>query len=550
MTDTGRAGTAPLGALIEASPALIFSLRVDGTVNYANPASVRAFGHPGGLLGRPVDELFTDDSGSGNPAWLVPLLRAADPQPLTLGERLARRSDGSTFPVDALVVPLELEGEPSAVVILRDLSERIAAEQRLAELGRAYRTLAALNEAVVRARDDETLFAELCRVAVQEGGYYGVWVGQCAEVDGAPRVVPVAWAGDLEGYVAGLVIPLDPTDPRGRGPTATAFLEGRPVFANDFLEDTGTAPWHRAGSAYGIRSSGTLPVFRGGRVHAALTLYSAQPGAFDADSQALLQQLTANVSFALDSLAAARASAELAQQRAALAARLLAAEEAERNRIAADVHDEPVQALAAVELRLGLLERRLSTAAPELVESAAAIRVEVGEVITGLRELLYELEPASATATVEDLLCEACAHVFEHTGIDWRVDVVGAARGEGEHYLDPTTCGEVLRIVREALINARKHADATRVEVGVSATPDLVEVAISDDGRGIPADATTARGHRGLATMSDRASAIGARLEIVPGAGGGTVVRVAVPRACAAGEQPVADGSGGPPATS
>lgn len=533
MGDAAGAGTDLLGALLEASPALVAMLDAHGAVTYANRAAVEAFGHEGGLLGCSVDAILPDPAG--NATWLTPFLRSADPKSLALGERLARRNDGSDFPVDVLVVPLRVGGELTAVVILRDLSERIAAEQRVAELGRAYRTLAALNQAVVRARDEETLFAELCRVAVEEGGYFGAWVGVRAEVDGAPHVVPRSWAGDLDEYVAALVIPLDPTDPRGRGPTATAFLEGRPVFANDFLRDVGTTPWHRAGASYGIRASGTLPVYRGGRVHAALTLYSAQRGAFDAQNQVLLQQLTANVSFALDSLAAAQASADLAQQRAALAARLLAAEEAERKRIAADVHDEPVQALAAVELRLGLLERRLGTAAPELAESAAALRADVSGVAAGLRELLYELEPISASATVEELLEDACAHAFEHTDIDWQVDLEGMSRADGsERFLDPTTCGEVLRIVREALVNVRKHAGAARVEVRVRATPDAVEVTVSDDGRGIPAGPAAARGHRGLATMADRASAIGARLDIGRGPTAGTVVHLAVPRSCAA----------------
>jgi PAS domain S-box-containing protein len=525
----GEVGTDLLGALLEASPALVAMLDADGVVTYANRAAVEAFGHDGDLVGCPVDAFLPDPAG--NAIWLTPFLRSPEPRSLSLGERLARRSDGSDLPVDVLIVPLRVEGELTAVVILRDLSERVAAERRVAELGRAYRTLAALNQAVVRAREEETLFSELCRVAVEEGGYFGAWVGVRAEVDGVPHVEPRAWAGALDEYVAALVIPLDPTDPRGRGPTATAFLQGRPVFANDFLKNVGTTPWHRVGASYGIRASGTLPVFRGGRVHAALTLYSAQQGAFDDQNQVLLQQLTANVSFALDSLAAAQESADLAQQRAALAGRLLAAEEAERKRIAADVHDEPVQALAAVELRLGLLERRLGTVAPELADSAASLRTDVSGVVAGLRELLYELEPVSSSATVEELLEDACAHAFEHTGIDWQVDLEGLSRAdESERFLDPTTCGEVLRIVREALANVRKHAGAARVRVRVRATTDVVELSISDDGRGLAAVAATARGHRGLATMTDRASAIGARLDIGPGPTGGTLVHLAVPR--------------------
>ena len=532
-----RAEGDPLLALLDASPTLILRLDVAGTVVYANRAAHQAFGYAAGaLVGRAGDELIVSESHSSHAVWLSDYLQAAEPKPLALGEKVAHRSDGSTFPVDVVVTPLSIGGEPSAFVTLRDLSGRASAERRAVQLGRSYRTLAALNQAIILARDEQQLFDELCRVAVEEGGYLGAWIGCRAEADGTPRLARVASAGGLEDYIARLVIPLDPADARGRGPTATAFREGRPCYAGDFLSDHRTAPWHQLGGGYGIRASATLPVTRAGEVVAVLTLYSGRSNIFDTPTRALLRQLVDNASFAVDRLAATRAVAELARERAELAARLLAAQEAERSRIAADVHDEPIQALAAVELRLGLLERRVAQAAPGLAPGVAEIRGAVEEVVAGLRDLLYELEPASPDAAIPDLLDEACAHVFEHTGTAWRVRVDAEVRlAEHEHYFDPATCGEVLRILREALINARKHAGAASVEVHVGGTSERVEISVSDDGCGIAPEAGSAPGHRGLTTMADRAAVIGADLTIEPRPGGGTVVRVALPRSAGAG---------------
>ena len=77
-------------------------------------------------------------------------------------------------------------------------------------------------------------------------------------------------------------------------------------------------------------------------------------------------------------LAAETARQHLADQRQELLDRLVQAQEDERARIAADVHDDSVQALAAVELRLGLLRRRLSTRAPDLLQGIDEMSDTVG----------------------------------------------------------------------------------------------------------------------------------------------------------------------------
>jgi PAS domain S-box-containing protein len=197
------------------------------------------------------------------------------------------------------------------VATVQDITERKVSEARILRLSRLYATLSRCNEAIVRCADQEALFAEVCRAAVESGGLRIATVGL---VDDAGTFRPVASAGGQAGYVEGIRISVDATDPHGRGPTGTAIREGRPVWCQEFMNDPATVPWRERGERYGWRSSAALPLRRAGVPIGALTLYSTQPGVFDEETQKLLVDMAGDVSFALDNFErdARRRVAELA----------------------------------------------------------------------------------------------------------------------------------------------------------------------------------------------------------------------------------------------
>ncbi len=214
----------------------------------------------------------------------------------------------------------------------------------------------------------------------------------------------------------------------------------------------------------------------------------------------------------------------LAVQRRELLDRLVAAQELERARIAADVHDDSVQALAAVDLRLGLLRRRLELGAPDLVESVADLQQVVSGATERLRTLLFDLEDAGPERSLFGAVSDAAAHVFEPTRIRWSVD------GDASIDLPPAERTQALRVVKEALANAREHAGATTVTVALRARDDGVAVSIVDDGGGLDPQSVASRpGHRGLQTMRDRIEIAGGHLEVDGMPGRGTTVRFWLP---------------------
>ena len=215
-----------------------------------------------------------------------------------------RRKDGSEFPVEISLTPLPMAGETTWVVAgVTDISARRVAEEHVESLGRAYLTLARVNQAIIRAADPRSLYTDVCRVAVEHGGYIGAWVG-APDVDRVIR--PLAAAGALSDYIGGLWLSLDPENPTSQGPTAQAILQNQPLYSMDVMSDPRTVLWRGVATTYGVKGLGSLPLRQGGSTVAVLTLYSPDADVFDVDMRALLEQVTENVSFALDGYAAAR----------------------------------------------------------------------------------------------------------------------------------------------------------------------------------------------------------------------------------------------------
>jgi PAS domain S-box-containing protein len=522
--------------LLDAAPIPVVAVDREGRVTYANPRTTVSLGwDTGELVGRPVETFLPsgiDGLPGGDPRQDSVPGAASGPH-----ELVGVRRDGTPVAVEVTVtsLPVGERGETWVVAGIVDVSRQRSVEGRLLTVGRAYLTLAQMNQAIVRAPDATTLYSETCRVAVEQGGYLGAWVG-AADDDG--RVRALATAGVLDRYISRLDIVVDPSTPHGRGPVAIALREGRAWYQADFRIAADTAPWHELAAPYGIEASATLPLRRGGRPVAALSLYSGRSGEFDEDLRDLLGQVAENVSFALDGFAAAERLEHVAAQRSVLLRRLVSAQEEERAHIAADLHDDTVQAVAALDLRLGLLRERLGEAAPDLVASVGVIQDTVAQAAEGLRRLLFDLDPPAAHGTCEAAVREAAAHVFLGQPLTWNLDCADDVS------LPDAEQAQALRIVKEALINVRKHAHADHVDIVMRSRDGGVEVTITDDGVGVHPDRLApVPGHRGLQTMRDRAEITGGWLRLEQPGSGGTALHFWIPRSSS---DPVGTGRGRP----
>jgi len=218
------------------------------------------------------------------------------------------------------------------------------------------------------------------------------------------------------------------------------------------------------------------------------------------------------------------------QQRRELARRLQNAQESERQRIAADLHDDPIQAMSAVDMRLQMLAEYPDSVTPEAI---AGIESEVRAAIERLRSMLFELRPA---ALDREGLVPALRVYLERRAkaSDWVVEVVDGMTQEP----DPDMRALLYRIAQEAVANAAKHAKASRVQVEALSAGDGVTLRVRDDGRGFVPDLDTAPapGHLGLSTIVERAELAGGWARILSSPGEGTTVECWLPLDVATGD--------------
>jgi PAS domain S-box-containing protein len=214
---------------------------------------------------------------------------------------ILRRKDGSRFAGEVRVRGLP---DGSLLATVRDLTEIIAARRRIERQRDLYDLLSQCNQAIVRVGDRQQLLQSVARLAVERGRFLFAWVG---EIDASGRIAPTALYGDDAGYVAGLSLTTDPATADGVGPTGRAIRAGKAVIANDFLADPSTSRWHDAARTRGIGASAAFPIRTGGKVTAALMLYARDAGYFDAEIVATLDEMVADVSYALDALQTRRA---------------------------------------------------------------------------------------------------------------------------------------------------------------------------------------------------------------------------------------------------
>jgi signal transduction histidine kinase len=192
--------------------------------------------------------------------------------------------------------------------------------------------------------------------------------------------------------------------------------------------------------------------------------------------------------------------------------------EAERRRIAWELHDSAKQRLHAAHLLVSSLQGRVPHELDRLVNSAAIeLESAASDMDTSLAELRSPLEGRPLDVALRERVAELVP------SCNPRISVRGNAPE-----LAPLVGAHTYRIACEAITNALRHADAANVTVELESSPDAVRLRIIDDGRGLPE--TTRPAATGLLSMRTRAATIGARLDIRPRpAGTGTVVELRLP---------------------
>jgi len=203
----------------------------------------------------------------------------------------------------------------------------------------------------------------------------------------------------------------------------------------------------------------------------------------------------------------------------------VAASERERRRWARELHDETLQRLGAMRLRLAAARRGPAAALRPAVEDAITdLALEIAE----LRSLIAELSPVALEELGLEAALESLAHHHRvEYGLVVRVDLSEWRRSGDPVRLQPELESTLYRAAQEALANVAAHARATAVLLLLRRSPTEVELSVADDGCGFNPGAS--RGELGLVVLGERLALVDGVLAIDSAPGAGTRLSAKVP---------------------
>ncbi|HVN04474.1 MAG TPA: sensor histidine kinase [Bryobacteraceae bacterium] len=207
------------------------------------------------------------------------------------------------------------------------------------------------------------------------------------------------------------------------------------------------------------------------------------------------------------------------------------AQTTERERIASDFHDGPLQSFISLQMRLVILRKILERDLRAGMDELTGLQKLAEQQVKELRAFVRSMRPPEMGANLYASARRICENFQKESGIP--VTFVG---GDGPLKLPEETAGEVIQMLRESLHNVLKHASATRVAVSMEHAAKMLEISVDDNGRGFPFSGVYTLDELellrlGPASLKRRARAVNAdmTLESRPGRGAGLKLRVPAP---------------------
>jgi signal transduction histidine kinase/PAS domain-containing protein len=461
--------------LLEFAPDPVVGVDERGDIRLANARTEAVFGYGHGeLIGQPVETLV--------PAGLDDGL-----------DLHARRRDGTEFPCEISLSTVETDDGTISLAAIRDITHR---RQDRDDLRRAVRRLQAATEVAI-AVGGETDLQRVLDAIVERGRSLveaRALIVLLREGDELVVAATAAVAGGLDPKVGQLRFKIEDA--------SQEMLLGR-IRAADLGEEEGG------------RALIAPLLFRNQSLGLVVALdHVGDPGHFDLEHQRMLD------AFAVSAASGVSTARSMAEER--LQNQIDAAEQ-ERGRWARELHDETLQSLAVLRMRLASALREESP--DELHETGQEAVQQIDDEILKLRRLITELRPASLDTIGLEAALYALAQQHQQAG-NTIIECEFELSREEER---PAALLEtaVYRLVQEALNNVSKHSRADRAELVVREFESHIEIEVSDDGVGF--DPNLVREGFGLVGMRERAALLGGTLRIESERESGTRVRAEIP---------------------
>jgi PAS domain S-box-containing protein len=451
-------------------------------------------------VGRPVYEVLPQDySDEQQGEELLELTRTGRWR----GERVWSAKDGTPVFAEGLTVAVRGEHDETIgyLCIMRDVAERDRAEEERERWARQQAGVADLGLRALAAADLQALMDEACALV---GRTLDVELAKVSEVVGAGEELLIragtGWRDGVVGFCS---------EPAGRGShQGYTLLAGGPVVAEDLLAEERFRPGavvveHGAVSEIGVVIEGRDEPF------GVLAALSTRPRAFSAGDASFMQAIANVLAAAVERARAAQAMDEI--------------RESERSRIARDLHDEALQ-----ELTDALVQADGGASAGLPADAAERLASALRRAAQQLRAAIYDLRLAEHESRPFPEALGALVAVHRALAVDCEIHLDAAAAIPTGPVRTRQT--EILRIVGEALTNARRHSGARHIGVRARGGIGGFRIAVTDDGRGFDPARESSGAGTGIQGMRERAALLDGTLDIRSSPGAGTAVRLQLGR--------------------
>ena len=458
------------------SPALMCMKDRDGRYRFANDRFLERYNlRPDQMLGRTDAELFPRRQALAAAAHDAEVL--ARGEPLQYEER-ATLAEGQRVSLVSKFPVFDASGVVSAIgVVATDITDRRVTEQAL--------------------REQRTLLAEAQKIAGLGSWEWDPDSGRVAWSEELYRIFGVT-PQDVQPSFENYLERLHPEDRQQSGSmVASALIDNRPFSMLERVVRPG-------GELRYVRSQGD--VVRNERGKPIKVLVACLDITDQRHSESALRQA--------------------AQDLHGLTRRLVQAEEAERRRLARELHDRVGQSLSALNINLDIISRDSQALPPALRQRLEDSLGLVDGTLQSIESVMADLRPPLLDEYGLAAALGWHAEEFSRrTGVQVTVTdrTPDAAKGAR-----PEAAVALFRIAQEALNNVLKHAQAKSVRINVSATDEELVLDVHDDGRGFDPRAAR-RGRWGMTTMRERAEAAGGQLHVDATPGQGTRIHARVP---------------------
>ena len=194
---------------------------------------------------------------------------------------------------------IDNEGTIICYGVVSEITERVLSEVKMNKVKRLYLFISKINQLIVRTKNKEQLFKEVCDVAVEVGKFKMAWLGL---IDfETQNVIPVGMSGNCQEYLTSIkTISVNLKGEAGKGPAGNAVRHGKYQVCNSIKDDPIMAPWKDEALKSGFQSLIAIPIKIFDKTIGVFVIYSSERNYFDDEEIQLLDKATSDVTFALE----------------------------------------------------------------------------------------------------------------------------------------------------------------------------------------------------------------------------------------------------------